>query len=228
MKEFFTEIIELLAISVMVICFAFASFLFVSNFYHYKEISSYQTINLKEDGKYLNYKKTLARVDKKMKSVNYESNEYSTTAKPIFDYYSSCIKILNEGTFSTLENKNLVNAKDIYDANKEIIEEYNNKCIFYIPYNITVINKANPPRVSFKSIFKNTEEKRNIIIDNADYLTKSGLSNSSYGFVTENSKNSIYSKLGNELRLTINNYNMMASILEDVANWYVVEFGGNS
>ena len=228
MKDFFAEIIELLTICVLVICFAFASFLFISNFYHYKEISSSQTINMKEDGKYKEYKATLARVDKKMKSVNYERSEYGSTAKPIFDYYSMCIKDLKEGTFAKLENQSFINAKDIYDANNEIINTYNNKCIFYIPYNITVIGKTNNFNHSFKNVFKKTEEKRNIVLDNADYLTKSGLGNSSYGFTTETSRNSIYSKTTNELKLTMNNYNMMASILENVANWYVAEFGGNS
>ena len=169
--------------------------------------------------------------------VSYEGGNYiifktknygTTTAKPIYDYYTSCKKSLNDGTFAKLESKNSITAKDVYDSNNEILNEYNNKCIFYIPYNITVINKIYNPTYSFKSIFKNTEQKRAIIIDNADYLVKSVLGNSSYGFVTDNNRNSIYNKNNNELRLTINNYNLMASILEDVANWYVAEFGGNA
>ena len=72
-----------------------------------------------------------------------------------------------------------------------------------------------------------TETKRKIVIDNADYLIKSGLGNSSYNFSTDSSRNTIYNKTSNELRLTINNYKMIASILDDVANWYVAEYGGN-
>lgn len=228
MKEFFVEIIDLLALCVLVICFSFASFLFISNLYHYKEVSHYESVDMKSDVKYQEYKKTLAAVDKKMKSVDSNKAIYSTTAKPIYDYYSNCIKLLNEGTFAKMESKNAINAKDIYDSNKEILSTYNNRCIFYIPYSITVINKSYNPKVSFKSVFKKTEEKRLIVIDNADYLTKSGLGNSSYSFVTENSRNSIYSKNNNELKLTMNNYKLMASILDDIANWYVAEFGGNN
>lgn len=228
MKEFFSEMFKLLSISVLIICFAFASFLFISNFYHYKEVSRSETVNLNADVNYQKYKKTLVKIDKKMKSVDYDNVKYSTTAKPIYEYYNTCIKVLNEGTFNKLGDKGSINAKDIYDSNREILTQYNNKCIFYIPYNITVINKAYNPSVSFNSIFKNTEMKRSIIIDNADYLVKSGLGNSSYSFATENSKSSIYDKTFNELRLTINNYNLMASILDDVANWYVLEFGGNN
>ena len=76
-------------------------------------------------------------------------------------------------------------------------------------------------------MFENTEVKRKIVIDNAEYLTKSGLGNSAYSFSTDTTRGGIYNKLSNETKLTVNNYRMMASILDDVANWYVNEFGGN-
>ena len=220
MKDFFTDFIELLVDSALIICLAFASFLLISNVYHHQEISYSYGVDLK-DTEYTEYKKTLSSVDKKMKSVDISSIKYDTTARPIFAYYESCIKSLNEGTFSSIEQKNLVSGKDVYDSNNEILKKYNGTCIFYIPYNITVINKNYKPRVSFDKVFKGTEQKREIIIDNAEYLTKSGLGNSSYNFSTNTSKY-------NEFELTIDNYKLMASILDDVANWYVLEFGGNN
>ena len=223
MKEFFADFLDLLANCVLVICLAFASFLLIINFYHFRDIR--QSSNMDYSVFYSEYKKELAKVDKKMKSVDI-SKGYDTTAKPIFSYYSGCKEALENGTFAKLEGKN-VTAKDIYDANDEILKTYNNKCIFYVPYNITVVNKNFKPKVSFNSTFKRTEEKRNIIIENADYLTKSGLGNSSYSFTTDTSRYTIYNKLSNEYKLTINNYKMMVSILDDVANWYVSEYGGN-
>ncbi len=228
MKEFVAELLELLSVCILVLCLSFAAFLFITNFYHYKEISHFEVFDEGSKIQYNEYKKILARVDKKMKSVNYDAVSYSTTAKPIYDYYHSCVDSLSSGTFASLGNKGNINSKDIYDSNDDILKKYNNVCIFYIPYNITVINKNNKPSVSFDSVYKVTEAKRKIVIDNADYLIKSGLGNSSYSFVTDTSRNSIYNKTSNELRLTINNYKMMASILEDVANWYVAEFGGNN
>ena len=228
MKEFFTEIIDLLAVCILVICLSFASFLFVSNFYHYKEVHNLSLINMKADVGYQKYKAAMAKIDKKMKSVDHEKVEYSVTAKPIYDYYTACIEKLNSGTFAKFENMSTVSAKDVYDANNEILTEYNNSCIFYIPYNITRINKVIQPKNSFASVFKKTEEKRNIVVSDADYLVKSGLGNSSYSFVTETSRGSIYNKTTNELKLTINNYNLMASILDDVATWYASEFGGSN
>lgn len=227
MKEFFADFLELLTNCVLVLCLAFASFLLIINFYHYKEVNNLQQVDMTSTS-YSDYKNSLAKVDKKMKSVKLVGAGYDTTAKPIYQYYSACKKALDDGTFAKLGNKNGISGKDVYDSNKEILDDYNGKCIFYIPYNITVIAKNNQSVGSFNSVFKKTEEKRNIVIDNADYLVKSGLGNSSYSFATDTARGTIYNKTSNELRLTMDNYKLMVSILDDVANWYVQEFGGNN
>ncbi len=226
MKDFFGELFDLLSGCVLIICLALASFLLVINIYHYKEIRYNQVINMNESADYKEYKDILNSVDKKMKSVNISGVRYDSTAKPIYEYYEGCRKSLQEGTFATFESKTSVNSLDIYKANDEILKKYNKSCVFGIPYNITVISK------SFKlgnssNLFENTEVKRKIVIDNAEYLTKSGLGNSAYSFSTDTTRGGIYNKLSNETKLTVNNYRMMASILDDVANWYVNEFGGN-
>ena len=226
MKEFFGEFLDVLSGCVLVICLAFASFLLIINVYHYKEVRYAQVINLNENADYIEYKNTLKSVDKKMKSVNISGVRYDSTAKPIYEYYEGCTKSLQNGTFATFESKDAVTGTDIYKANDEILKTYNRSCAFGIPYNITVISK------SFKlsnsaSLFKTTEGKRKIVIDNAEYLTKSGLGNSAYSFSTDTTRGGIYNKLSNETKLTVNNYRMIASILDDVANWYVDEFGGN-
>lgn len=228
MKEFFAELLELLSVCILVVCLALASFLLISNFYHYKELNHSEVFDEGSKVQYNEYRKILARVDKKMNSVNYNSVSYSNTAKPIHDYYDSCIQSLKTGTFANLKDKERITSKDIYDSNNDILKTYNNNCIFFIPYNITIINENNKPSVSFDSIFKVTESKRKIVIDNADYLVKAGLGNSSYSFVTDSTRSGVYNKNQNEFRLTINNYKMIASILDDVATWYVDEFGGNN
>lgn len=226
MKEFLSDFFELLSSCVLVICLALASFLLIINIYHYKEIRYTQSTDITENGDYINYKKTLKTVDKKMKSVNVDNVKYDSTAKTIYSYYEGCMKSLKTGTFSTFEGKGYISALDIYKANDEILKKYNKVCVFGIPYNITVISK-NFNLSSSDTLFKKTEEKRQIIIDNADYLTKSGLGNSAYAFSTDATRGGIYNKISNETKLTVNNYRVIASILNDVANWYVSEFGGN-
>lgn len=227
MKEFFGELFDLLSSCVLIICLVFASFLFIINVYHYKEIRYNQVISMNESADYKEYKDILKSVDKKMKSVNVNNVNYGSTAKPIYDYYQTCINQLNKGTFSTFESKSSVNTLDIYKANDDILKKYNKSCVFGIPYNITVISKSYKLGTSAQKMYNITEQKRQIVIDNADYLAKSGLGNSAYSFSTDTTRSGVYNKLLNETKLTVNNYRMMASILDDVANWYVNEFGGN-
>lgn len=228
MKKFFAELLELLSNCILIVCLSFAAFLFILNFYHYKEISHLEFFEEGSKVQYNEYKRMLAKVDKKMNKVNYNNVSYGSTAKPIYEYYKACVNSLNSGTFAQLDKKDSISVQDIYNSNDDILKNYNNSCIFYIPYNITVISKNYNLKVPFESVFKNTETKRKMVIDNANYLVKSGLGNSSYSFTTEVSRMGIYNKNLNEFRLTINNYKLMASILDDVANWYVAEFGGNS
>ena len=228
MKDFFAELLEMLSTCILIVCLSFAAFLLILNFYHYKDITHTEVFEEGSRTQYNEYKRMLSKVDKKMNKVNHNNVNYSTTAKPIYEYYKNCVESLNSGTFAKLDEKNSITAQDIYNSNDDILKNYNNLCIFYIPYNITVIHNNYKLSVPFNSVFKNTEAKRKIVIDNATYLTKSGLGNSSYSFTTEVSRNSIYNKNINEFRLTINNYKLMASILDDVAKWYVAEFGGNS
>lgn len=228
MKEFIIEFFTILANSIMVICFAFMSFLLIANFFHYREVTYTYSTDLNENIRYTGYKKLLKSIDKKMDSVNYDNPEYRNTAKPIHDYYEACVKSLNEGTFASFNNKNGISALDIYKANDEILKVYNGTCIFTVPNNISNIYGADKKNKSFVSTKKVTDEKADIIIDNADYLINSGLGNSSYSFVTDITRSTIYNKVSNELDLTIDNYRMIAYILDDVADWYVSEYGGNS
>ncbi len=222
MKEFFAEFLKLLADGVLIICFAFTAFLLIINIYHYKEINYAAPSTLSENLDYKNYKDTLRKVDAKMKSVKYNS---SIPAKPIFQYYDSCAKSISEGVFDKFGTKTSLKAMDIYTANEEMIKVYNNKCLFFISNNISTVTKN---AKSFDNTKKLVDEKSKIIIDNADYLRRAQLSNSSYAYTTDNTRRGIFNKTDNEIKLTVNNYKLMASLLDDIANWYVLEYGGSN
>lgn len=221
MKEFITDFLKILASAITIICFAFMSFLLIINIYHYKEVTYTVNSSLANNVDYTNYKNTLADVDKKMKSVKYN---ISSPAKPIFEYYSNCMSAINDGVFNKFGEKTKLSSKDIYDANDEMISVFNNKCLFYISNNISMVTKN---AKSFDSTKKLIDEKTSIIIDNADYLRKSQLGNTAYSFFTDNTRISIFNRVNNEIKLTVDNYNLMASVLNDVSNWYVAEYGGN-
>ncbi len=227
MKEFILEFLSFLAKAILIICLVLTSFLFVINVYHYKDVTYSYPIDLNKNGKYIEYKKLLKSVDKKMEKVNYNSDRLEQTAKPIHDYYKSCIDSLNKSSFSKFASMNSIKAIDVYHANDEILQDINDKCMFSIAYNIKVMAKAHDVQNSFSKTDKVIEQKRNIVLDNSYYLVASSLGNSSYSFTTNITKVTIYNKLGKEFGLTLNDYYLVASILDDIADWYVLEYGGN-
>lgn len=227
MKEFILEFLKILTNCVLLICLGFTAFLLIVNFYHSESVKYQYSVDLKNNYDYQQYLKTLDRIDSKMNSVSKSGSDYALYARPIYDYYSNCMKKLKSGTFYELNNGDgLISTMDIYNSNNEIINNYNNICSFAIPYNIS--NLYGKKSSSFEDIEKFSSEKREIIADNARYLTKSGYGNSAYSFATDTFRGTVYNQTVSEFGLTIENYKMIASILEDIADWYVLEFGGNS
>ena len=159
-----------------------------------------------------------------MNSVDLNNTNYNTTAKPIYEYYKGCKEIFDEDSFNKLQDGMKINVVDIYNANNKILNDYNNSCLFSLPYNISMMYEDSNV---FDEVRELTEEKREIIVSNAEYLTKAALGNSSYSFSTNTFRASVYNQTASWYDLTINNYKMMASILDDIADWYVLEFGGN-
>ncbi len=228
MKAFFIDFLTLLANCILIVCLSLMSFFLIANLYHAREISYGYSADLKNDSKYKDYKKTINDSFNKMKNINYDNRKNELTAKPIYQYYSDCVESLNNGTFANFENDDNITALDIYNANNEILNDYNNKCIFYLPYSIETIYKDKKQNVSFNNVLSLVEERGNIISSNAKYLTDSELGNSSYTFTTDTSRVSIYNKIKGELDLTMNNYELISLILSDISDWYVLEFGGNN
>lgn len=224
MKDFMLDFLKVLANSILIISLAFVSFLLIINIYHYKDVSYKYEVNVTDSEKYQNYKKLLNSVDKKMNSVDVDNINYATTAKPIYDYYEGCKAIFDEDDFNKLQDGKMISVVDIYNANNKILNDYNNVCLFSIPYNISIMYEDSG---LFDEVRELTEEKREIVISNAEYLTKATLGNSGYSFSTNTFRASIYNQTASWYDLTINNYKMMASILDDIADWYVLEFGGN-
>ena len=211
MKELIKEFVLLLANSILFICFALASFLLIINVFHFKEISRKQSVYLSENTNYNDYKKSLLNTENKMKSVDVSDTKYKNNAKLIFDNYNICIKSLEKSSFSEIENAKKISQYDLYSANNEILNDYSNICVFNMINTIENVGKSYKYNNSFNNVKKSLEEKQKIMLNNAEYLTKSLLNNSSYSYTTTESRNSIYNKTNNEFKLTVNNYNVLAS-----------------
>lgn len=228
MKEFFLEFFKFLSDSVLIICFALVSFLLILNFYHYRDVSYKYPADLTNNAAYNDVISDLKSVDKKMNSVNYKNVDYNLTAKPIFEYYTGCKDALEKSVFYNLSNDMYVSYTDVYNANNDLVNDYNNVCLYTIAYSIANMDDKFDFKNDYTKVFKLVEEKREMVLDYAEYLTNSALENSSYSFSTETFKGTIYNRTASHLNLTIYNYSMVVSILDDIADWYVLEFGGNA
>lgn len=228
MKEFVIDFLKLLSNCVLVICFAFSAFLLIINIYHYEEVNVKYDYNVGEDIRYEEYKKSLAKTNKKIESVSTLDVRYDAYGKVIRDYYNACSKKLDESSYNKLDENAVIGVKDIYNFNYEILNDLNSTCLVSIS---SFINESSE-NADFDYDPANTIElvnaKRDLVQENADYLVDSSLGNSSYGFSTDIFKGTIYDKNMSEFNLTIENYTLIASILEDIADWYVLEFGGNN
>lgn len=228
MKEFVLEFLKLLSNCVLVVCFAFSAFLLVTNIYHYEEVNIKYDTNIGEDIRYDEYKKSLAMTNKKMVSVSTLDVNYDSYGKVIRDYYNLCSKELEESSFNKLAQNDVVGVKDIYNLNYEILDTLNRSCLVSISNFVEESSEEVKFDYNPASTIELVNQKADLVQENARNLVDSGLGNSSYGFSTDIFKGTIYDKNMSDFDLTVYNYTLIASILEDIADWYVLEFGGNS
>lgn len=228
MREFIIDFLKLLSNCILVICFAFSAFLLIINIYHYEDVKFKYDANIEEDARYKDYMKSLAKTDKKMKSVSTTGSKYYQYGRLIGDYYNVCSKKLKDASYNKLTNNDLIGARDIYKFNDEILNDINFSCLVSMPSYIEETSEEVDFEYDPSAMIEITDEKRDLIQDNAKNIIDSGLDNSSYGFSTEIFKGTIYNKNRSDFNLTIKNYTLIASVLEDIADWYALEFGGNN
>lgn len=225
MRKVFAEFLVVFAECILVICLAFVSFVFILNIYHYDDISYVYNINPSLSKSYKDFKSDISSLEKEYKKVDYGAN---VAASVIYTDLNSCFDIIEKSYYyNDLSKKTTLESKDIYKANSDILNDINNRCLFRISYDIDSFGKSGDFKNSFEGVYDNVTDKRDILVANAEFLLKLEYSNSSYSFSTQDFKYGVFNRTSNELFLTYNNYTILASILDDVVDWYVLEFGGN-
>ncbi len=228
MKSVLKEFCELFGYCVLVVCFLFASYLLLINFYHYKELNKTVDRNFASENLYSSVKTTIEEAKENVKSVNASGNSNKESgASLIKTGFDTCITALENSNFYKLSEKNSFSEKDIYDTNKEMYNTINNKCLFYIPYYIEGANKTYNVGSSYEKELKSdilfVKDK---VGSYSDYLYTKSLGNSSYKYSTSISTSTIYNDLEKNINLTIYNYRELANAVLELSSWYVDEFGG--
>lgn len=226
MKEILKDFSTLFANGILVICLMVASFLVLINLYHSKEVSYEYYAELSEDDRYTSIKDSIEVMKTNVEAVPSSNNPAASGVKQVID---RCIIALESSSFYKLDEKDYIHFKDIYNANSELASELNNTCLFALSYTTSNDILGNTEYASsYEPVNTLVEEERNIVITQTDYLKNRLLANSTYSYMTDTTRNSIFNETEANLFLLVSSYDRVTSSLERVTNWYVDTFGGNN
>lgn len=226
MKEILKDFSTLFANGILVICLMVASFLVLINLYHSKEVSYEYYAELSEDDRYTSIKDSIEVMKTNVEAVPSSNNPAASGVKQVID---RCITALESSSFYKLDEKDYIHFKDIYNANSELASELNNTCLFALSYTTSNDVLGNTEYASsYEPVNTLVEEERNIVITQTDYLKNRLLANSTYSYMTDTTRNSIFNETEANLFLLVSSYDRVTSSLERVTNWYVDTFGGNN
>ncbi len=226
MKEILKDFSTFFANGILVICLMVASFLVLINLYHSKEVSYEYYAELSEDDRYTSIKDSIEVMKTNVEAVPSSNNPAASGVKQVID---RCITALESSSFYKLDEKDYIHFKDIYNANSELASELNNTCLFALSYTTSNDILGNTEYASsYEPVNTLVEEERNIVITQTDYLKNRLLANSTYSYMTDTTRNSIFNETEANLFLLVSSYDRVTSSLERVTNWYVDTFGGNN
>jgi hypothetical protein len=225
MKEIITDFLHTLANCIVVLALLFAGYLLLINLYHYKEISYKYESNLNDNKKYNSFKENVLLSENKLNAVNINNSRY-IVANQTKGEISKCITLAKESRLYNLTYTKIT-SKDIYDLNVEMYDKLSTGCLFLMGYNINRIVEAdNSSKTTFKPVYERLEDDKRIVQNTTDYLKNRLLSNSTYSYVTDISRQSIFNESSSNLSLTLDNYLTLTTSINDVVAWYEQEFGG--
>lgn len=223
MKELFNDFIKLFANCILILALMMASFLVIINLYHYKEVSYVYHKDLNESATYSMFSTKKEELRKNIDKISTSS----VAGRNIKAVFNSCYTELNNASFSKLNDKQDFTLKDSYDAAFEMKEKLGSVCLFNITYNIKDLKESGLITSDIDEILEYVEGQKEFILSTNTFLINHMLSNSTYSFVTDITKNSIFNNTYETLNETTENYYIFVSTLEYLSNWCINNLGGN-
>ena len=229
MKEILKEFFELFANCLTVLCLVLVSFLILINLYHYREVSYVYEARLTENTKYQEIKTLVLDIESKLNTVNVDAlpESHLNIGRNTKVEIAKCLTAIKNSKFYQLEQIQYLSQKDIYDVTMEMYSDINNVCLFYVGHYISASIENNAKlKSTFILVEENMIDERKQVLGSTEYIRDRLLANSIYSFSTEVTRNSIFNDRASDLSLTILNYYSTLKVMDDVATWYVNEFGG--
>ena len=230
MKDFFKEIFELFANCVCILTLILASYLLLSNIYHYFDISEKYVYDINLNETYKNFKESVSKIENSINSVNVDriTNQNKKMVASIYKAKTSqCIDVIKKSEFYNIE-KTEFSVVDVYNYNKELNKTVQPYCLFLLQAELNdAVEKYKFSSNKFDYINKNLLKTREEIATDSGRLENRLLSNSSYSWTTDTLKNTIYNFTSDTFFTNLTNYSRLINAVEESSSWFVEEFGGN-
>ena len=223
MKLLFRDFIKLFANCILILALMMSAFLVIINLYHYKEVSYVYYKNLNESSTYKLYLE-----EKKSLKENIDNIDTSSlVGQNVKAVLNNCYNAIEGSKFNNLVNQQNFTLKNSYDAAFEMKENLSSVCLFNVTYNIKNLKESGHIKTDVNHILDYVASQKEFILSTNGFLINHMLSNSTYSFVTDITKNSIFNNTYETLNETMENYYIFVSTVDYLSEWCVNNLGGN-
>ncbi len=228
--ELIREMINLLVGAMLVICLLMTGYLIFANIYHTKETTYRYNVVIAEDETYKTFTNRVNRIDELVSKYDY-SNIDSGSQK---QYYENIIAIINNcntafksSKLYASNNVTSVSTRDVYDYYGYYSGTIINKCMVMEMTKLDTINELNsfkdPYFDSAKDYIKLTREQ---LSKNTSSMISTLFQNSSYSYITDVSRDTIYNPTKMMFYQMLSNYDSSAKLVEKLAEYMATKLGG--
>ena len=227
MKDLLKEYVKIFSYTVTGIVFIFASFYLIMNVYHMQEVSSSFVLNIKEDENYQAIKEKIENINKYTnvsvnKSKTKANKEFLATLNTKLKY---CSNALNNDTFKALENKTMMNIKDVYNLRNSLNANVINGCLVEQLHYLTYYDNKDGNTNGLTNYSNYIKLNIDTISNQLNYIDKDILNNSSYYYNSKNANLSVMDKHKDMYDSIMTTYNEAASLIEMLSKWLYDEVG---
>lgn len=223
MKEMIKDFFGILANCLIALCMAFAGFTILINLYHIKTISYEHEVDKTISVAYIEFKENIATVKKNITNPDY-SKMTDAKKKQFFSLINisldRCLQSIEKADYYNKTGKISVSSTEVYKMATEYYNGFYSKCI---SQEINSINDLAKRAKYSDQYLENTLSYIQVISkqlgSNNQYVSSGLLGNSSYSFVTELSKATIYNQIADSYNLISENYLYASRMLKQLSEW---------
>lgn len=230
MKKFLLEYIKIIAYTVIGLVFAYSAFYLLINFYHYKELRSVVSIDVKEQPQYVEINEKIAQV--KQNIGQFESNRYKGNVEvhhllAIQGRMELCTREFQNETFVNLGKKTQLDVRDVDQFRLSYQNEVLSNCIVEQLYDLSVTGdeaKYQIPSLTRIAPFVRLDIEN--LLNATNYLRADLLNNSSYYFTTNHTSDTLQNKTRDGYGEVMGAYSRAADLLLNLSEWFKMEVEG--